>query len=77
MAFASGSNCSLEEALCIQFQRNTASQRFSGKLPFHLWVEFDSDGHGNLASLPIIGWLRAKVDLKHCGLGLFTSKEAA
>ena len=44
-AFVPGSHRVLEEPLCIQIQRNTASKCFCGKLSLHLRIEFDADRH--------------------------------
>ena len=52
----------LEEPLRMQLRRDPARQCFRSKLSLHLRVEFDTDGHGNLTPVAIIGWLRAKVD---------------
>ena len=46
--FAPGNDCFLEEPLCIQLQRNAASQCPRSKLFLHLRIEFDSDRHRNL-----------------------------
>jgi hypothetical protein len=60
MSFAPGSDGFLKKLLRIQFQRNAASQCLSGKLSFHLRVQFDSDRHRHLTVNVYYGMVTAQ-----------------